>query len=177
MFRTLPAAVAGALAVSLLGSSAAAPHSSVSSPPAVAGSASAAAVVDAASLSLEGAKVVAAAAAASAVADGAGGAIAVVDPGGHLILLERLDGTFPAAAEVACRKARTAAIFRKPTQDFENAIRAGRHSLIAVDAMTPLEGGVPIVAGGRIVGAIGVSGGKSSAHDVEIAQAGAAAIK
>ncbi len=128
-------------------------------------------------LTLEGAKRVVEAAAAKAKAGGAGGAIAVVDDGGHLICLHRLTGTFPAASEVAYGKARTAAIFRMPTQRFENAIREGRHSLTAVGVMTPLEGGVPIVVNGDVVGAIGVSGANSSAQDVEIAEAGLQALE
>ena len=104
----------------------------------------------------------------------AGGAIAVVDDGGHLVTLIRIDGAFPAAAEVAEAKARTAAIFRRPTQDFENAVRNGRNTLLAVGPMTPLEGGVPIIVSGQIVGAVGVSGAHSSTEDVQIATAGAA---
>jgi len=105
----------------------------------------------------------------------AGGAIAIVDDGGHLLLLSRPETTFPAAAEVATDKARTAAIFRKSTADFENAIKGGRTSLVAVGPMTPLEGGVPIVIGGQVVGAVGVSGAHSSAEDVQIATAAAGA--
>jgi len=105
----------------------------------------------------------------------AGGAIAVVDDGGHLICLVRLDDTFPAASEVATAKARTAAIFRKPTKDFEDAVRAGRTTLVAVDPMTPLEGGVPLRVDGVVVGAVGVSGAHSSAEDVQIATAAAGA--
>ena len=106
----------------------------------------------------------------------AGGAIAVVDSGGYLMSLIRLDGTFPAASEVSTSKARTAAIFQRPTKDFEDAVRSGRTTLVAVDPMTPLEGGVPLRIDGFVVGAIGVSGAHSSAEDVRIAEAGAAAI-
>ncbi|MEZ6243117.1 MAG: heme-binding protein [Phycisphaerales bacterium] len=106
----------------------------------------------------------------------AGGAIAVVDDGGYLVCLVRLDDTFPAAAEVASAKARTAAIFRKPTKDFEDAVRAGRTTLVAVEPMTPLEGGVPIRIDGVVVGAVGVSGAHSSAEDVQIATAAADAL-
>lgn len=106
-----------------------------------------------------------------------GGAIAIVDDGGHLLLLLRLDGTFPAAAEVSEAKARTAALFRMPTENFENAIAGGRQALLGVDAMTPLKGGVPISIGGRVVGAVGVSGAASAAQDTEIAQAIAASTE
>jgi glc operon protein GlcG len=100
-----------------------------------------------------------------------GGAIAIVDAGGHLVYLERLDNTFPAAAAVATEKARTAAIFRRPTKDFEEAIAKGRGALLGVAVMTPLEGGVPILVDGQVVGAIGVSGAASAAQDEEIARA------
>jgi glc operon protein GlcG len=120
-------------------------------------------------LTLDGARSVATAAATEAKRLGAGGAIAVVDDGGNLLYLERLDNTFPAAATVAFEKARTAATFRKPTRDFEQAIAKGRTSLVAVDVMTPLQGGVPIVIDGQVVGAIGVSGAMSAQQDDDIA--------
>lgn len=120
-------------------------------------------------LTLEGARSIATAAAAEAKRLGAGGAIALVDDGGNLLYLERLDNTFPAAATVAFEKARTAATFRKPTRDFEQAIAKGRTSLVAVDVMTPLQGGVPIVIDGQVVGAIGVSGAMSAQQDDDIA--------
>ncbi len=126
-------------------------------------------------LTLDGAKRVAAAATSEAKRLTApGGAIAVVDDGGHLLYLERLDNTFPAASTVAIEKARTAATFRRPTNVFEDAIKNGRLSLVAVDAMTPLQGGVPIIVGGQVVGAIGVSGAASAQQDDDIAKAAAA---
>lgn len=128
-------------------------------------------------LSLIGAKAVAGAAAAEARKNSAGGAIAVVDPGGHLLYLERLDGTFPAAATVATEKARTAAIFRKDTRTFEDAIRNGRVSLTAVGIMTPLQGGVPIVVDGVVVGAVGVSGAANAQQDEDIAKVAARALE
>ncbi len=128
------------------------------------------------SLTLEGARLAGEAAASYAHRHAAGGAIAVVDSGGALLYLVRLDNTFPAAAEVSIAKARTAAMFRRPTQAFEHAIRDGRVSLTAVAPMTPLEGGVPLVVDGQVVGAIGCSGALSSAQDVEVAQAGVAAL-
>jgi glc operon protein GlcG len=129
-------------------------------------------------MSLPLAKQVAGAAAAEAKRLSApGGAIAVVDGGGHLVYLERLDRTFPAAAVVATEKARTAAVFQRPTADFENAIKGGRHSLLGVSVMTPLQGGVPIRAGGELVGAVGVSGAASAQQDEDIAKAAAASIE
>jgi len=128
-------------------------------------------------LDLDGAKRVAAAAAAEARKNNAGGAIAIVDDGGNLVYLERLDDTFPAAAVVAIEKARTAAQFRRPTRVFEEAIKNGRTSLVAVSAMTPLQGGVPILVGGKVVGAIGVSGAASAQQDDDIATAAAVALE
>jgi glc operon protein GlcG len=123
-------------------------------------------------LDLAFAKRVAAAATSYATQKNApGGAIAIVDAGGHLVYLERLDNTFPAAAAVATEKARTAAVFRRATKDLEDAIRNGRNALLGVQVMTPLEGGVPIVVDGQVVGAVGVSGAASADQDEEIARA------
>ena len=113
----------------------------------------------------------AAATAAAARLKAPGGAIAIVDAGGHLVMLERLDGSFPAGAAVSIEKARTAAVFRMPTRNLEDAVAKGRTSLVAVDVMLPLRGGVPLVHGGRVFGAVGVSGAASAAQDDEIAQA------
>lgn len=124
------------------------------------------------------AKQVLAAATAEAKRLGApGGALAVVDAGGHLVAFERLDGTFPAGANVSIGKARTAATFQRPTAVFEDAIQNGRLSLTAVPDMLPLQGGVPIVVEGRVVGAIGVSGAASAQQDTEIATAATASIR
>jgi glc operon protein GlcG len=129
-------------------------------------------------LTLAEAKAVAAAGSAAAQELKApGGALAIVDDGGHLLYLERLDGTFPSAASVATGKARTAAIFRKPTLDFENAANGGRTALVGVSEMVPLQGGVPIVVGGQVLGAIGVSGAASAQQDEQIARAAVASFK
>jgi glc operon protein GlcG len=127
-------------------------------------------------LTLEGANRAIAASMALARERGAGGAIAVVDAGGSLIALQRIDGTFAAGAEVSIGKARTAAMFKKPTKAFEDSINGGRTALAAVPQMTPLQGGIPIMHEGHVVGGIGVSGAHSQAEDEEIAMAGAAAI-
>jgi glc operon protein GlcG len=130
-------------------------------------------------LTLDGARRLVAAAEAKAKADGAGGAIVVVDAGGNVIEVARLDGTFPAATEVATGKARTAALFRRPTKALEEIVNQGRTAMATlpgVTTFTPLQGGIPIVAGGEFVGAIGVSGATSAAHDEEIAQAAVAAF-
>ncbi|HET9515845.1 MAG TPA: heme-binding protein, partial [Gemmatimonadales bacterium] len=90
-----------------------------------------------------------------------GAAIAVVDRGGYVLALERLDGTFPAGSDISVGKARTAVRFQRETKVFEDLIRNGRTPMIALSEIvgfTPLLGGVPIVVGGQIVGAIGVSG-------------------
>jgi glc operon protein GlcG len=128
-------------------------------------------------LSLGEAKRVSGAAAAEAKRLGApGAAIAVVDDGGHLLHLERLDGTFPAAAHIATEKARTAAIFRRPTADFEKAVNDGRVAFLGNDIATPLQGGVPIVVEGQVVGAIGVSGAASAQQDQDLAKLAAGAL-
>ncbi len=100
-----------------------------------------------------------------------GGAIAVVDNGGNLIYLERLDGTFAAAAEVAIKKANTSALFKAPSAKLENAINGGRQALITV-GHTFLQGGIPIFIDGQVVGAVGVSGSASAQQDEDIAIAG-----
>ncbi|HJT27507.1 MAG TPA: heme-binding protein [Pyrinomonadaceae bacterium] len=132
--------------------------------------------VDKKTLTIDGARKVIAAAVAYAKNNNApGGVIAVVDDGGNLMALERLDGTFPAGANISIGKARTAALFKRPTKAFEDTIKNGRTALIALpDAyFTPLQGGVPIVIDGQIVGAVGVSGAASAQQDEEIAMAGA----
>jgi glc operon protein GlcG len=103
-----------------------------------------------------------------------GGSIAVVDNGGNLVYLERLDGTFAAAAEVSIKKANTAALFRAPSSKLENSINAGRNALITV-GHTFLQGGIPIIYNGQVIGAIGVSGAASAQQDEEIAIAGSKA--
>jgi uncharacterized protein GlcG (DUF336 family) len=108
-----------------------------------------------------------------------GGAIAVVDAGGHVILVERLDGTFPAGADISVGKARTAVMFKRPTRGIEETINKGRDAMIPVAAVTwftPLQGGIPITVNGEIVGGIGVSGASSAQQDEEIAIAGAQAL-
>lgn len=126
-------------------------------------------------LTIEGAKNVIGAAVAYARTKAGTGVIAVVDEGGNLMAVERLDGTFAAGANISIGKARTAALFKKPTRVFEELINKGRTAMTAVD-FTPLIGGVPIVVDGQIVGAVGVSGAASAAEDEEVAMAGAAAV-
>ena len=106
-----------------------------------------------------------------------GGSIAIVDDGGHLVLLQRLDNTMPATPPVAIGKARTAAIFKTPTSKFETIVTEGRTSMLAVEGFMPMRGGVPLVVNDVVIGAIGVSGAASAAQDEEIALAGAAAVE
>ena len=135
-------------------------------------------VVEKKALTLEGAKKVIAAAEAEALKNRVGCNVAVVDDGGNLIAFHRIDPTFPAGARVSIGKARTAALFRQPTKNFEDVItEKGRTSMIALDDFTPLQGGVPIIVGGQIVGAVGVSGASSADQDEQFARAGAAALK
>jgi uncharacterized protein GlcG (DUF336 family) len=103
--------------------------------------------------------------------------IAVVDTGGHLVALQRMDNTQFGSIEVARRKAFSAAAFRRPTKAFEDALAGGGAGLriLSIDAASPLEGGLPIVVDGRLVGAIGVSG-VTSQQDAQIGKAGADAV-
>lgn len=126
-------------------------------------------------LTLEGAKIVLAAAEAEARKYPVGVVIAVVDDGGHLLLLTRLPNTQVASVEVGIGKARTAAIFRRPTKEFEEGIAKGRTASLVIPGATPLQGGIPLIIDGQVVGAIGVSG-DTPARDEEIAKVGAAAL-
>ena len=127
-------------------------------------------------LTLDGAKKVIAAAVAYAKKNNApGGVIAVVDDGGNLMALERLDGTFAAGANISIGKARTAVLFKRPTKVFEDIIKNGRTAMVALpdSLFTPLQGGIPIIVDGQIVGGVGVSGASSAQQDEELAIAGA----
>ncbi len=126
-------------------------------------------------LTLDGARKVAAAAEAEAKKNNWNVVIAVVDDGGNLLYLQRIDGTQTGSIDVAIQKARTAQAFKRPTKVFEDAIAGGRNALIALHGALPLEGGLPIVVGGQLVGAIGVSGVKST-EDGQIAKAGAESL-
>ena len=127
-------------------------------------------------LTLAAAKKIAAAAEAEATKRGSTVVIAIVDDGGHLILLERLDDTQVASVEVGIGKARTAAIFRRPSKVFEDQVKNGRVAALALPGATPLQGGVPILVDGKVVGAIGVSG-NTPQEDEDIAKVGAAVIE
>src|SRR5215510_6794923 len=143
---------------------------------AFAGAAAATEITDRKTLTLDGARRAIAAAVAQAHKNHAGGVIAVVDDGGNLMALERVDGTFAAGANISIGKARTAALFQKPTRAFEEIIAKGRTAMVALNDFTPLQGGVPIVVDGQIVGAVGASGAASAQQDEELAMTAAAAI-
>jgi len=130
-------------------------------------------LIEKTALTLEGAKRIAAAAEQKARAVGARVVIAVVDEGGSLLLLERLDDTQVASVNVGIDKARTAAIYRRPSKVFEDQVKNGRVSALALHGAVALQGGVPIVVEGKVIGAIGVSG-ETPGQDEDIALAGAA---
>ena len=128
-------------------------------------------------LTLEGAKKVIAAAVAEAKNKNApGGAIAVVDEGGNLVAVERLDNTFAAGANISIGKARTAVLFKRPTKFFEDVINKGRTAMTTLNDFTPLQGGIPIIVDGQVIGGVGVSGAASAQQDEELAIAGANAL-
>jgi uncharacterized protein GlcG (DUF336 family) len=127
-------------------------------------------------LVLEDLRAIAGAAEAEAARNGWAVTIAIVDDGGHLLWLQRLDGAAPVSAEIAPAKARTAALGRRESKVYEDMINQGRTSFLSVAPLQGmLEGGVPIMVQGQCVGAVGVSGVKS-AEDAQIARAGIAAL-
>ena len=127
-------------------------------------------------LDLAAVKRIAAAAEAEALQHGWAVSIAVVDDGGHLLWLQRLDGAAPISAQIAPAKARTAAVGRRESRVYEEMINQGRVSFLSAPSLEGLlEGGLPIVVDGHCVGAVGVSGVKSS-EDAQTARAGIAAL-
>ena len=132
-------------------------------------------------LTLQGAEqVIAAAKNEAAKLHAPGGVIAVVDDGGNLMALERLDGTFSAGANISIGKAKTAVMFKKPTRFFEELINSngkGRTVMTALENFTPLIGGIPIIVDNQIVGGVGVSGAASADQDEQLAIAGSKAFE
>jgi uncharacterized protein GlcG (DUF336 family) len=127
-------------------------------------------------LTLADAQAMAAAGAAEAQANAWAVTIAIVDDGGHLLILQRLDGAAPVSAQIAPAKARTAALGRRESKAYEEMINQGRTAFLSAPALEGmLEGGVPVTVGGQCVGAVGVSGVKSS-EDAQIARAAIAAL-
>ena len=129
-------------------------------------------------ITVEAARRVAAPAIAEALRNQWNMAIAIVDPAGDLVYFERMDDTQVGSVNVAIDKARSAARFKRPTKAFQEALAAGGEGLriLALQGAVPVDGGVPLTVAGRIVGAIGVSGG-TSAQDGQVAAAGVAALK
>jgi len=117
------------------------------------------------------AKKIAAGAAAESKKNGWRMAIAVVDNHGFLVYYERMDDTQTASVQIALDKAKTAATFRRPSKAFEDGIAKGRVALLGLTGATPIEGGLPIMAGGKVIGGIGVSGANSD-QDAQAAMAG-----
>jgi uncharacterized protein GlcG (DUF336 family)/mannose-6-phosphate isomerase-like protein (cupin superfamily) len=136
-------------------------------------------VIEKKSLTMDGARRVIAASVAEAKKNHTTGVIAVVDDGGNLMALQRIDGTFAAGANISIGKARTAVLFQHPTKFFEDIINKGRTAMASLDGtlgFTPLQGGVPIVIDGQIVGGVGCSGAANAAQDEQLAMAGASAL-
>jgi uncharacterized protein GlcG (DUF336 family) len=129
---------------------------------------------DTKALTLDDAKRMAAAAEAEAVAHNWTVSIAVCDAGGHLILLQRMDGAPLMSAAVAPEKARTCVLSGKPSKVFEDMVNNGRFAALALPVV-PLEGGEPVLVDGAVIGAVGVSGVKAG-EDAQVARAGVAAL-
>jgi glc operon protein GlcG len=129
-------------------------------------------------ISLENAKKAAAPALAEAAKNNWTVAVAIVDPGGNLVYYEKMDNTQLGSANVAIDKARSAALFKRPTKAFQDALAAGGDAvrILRLQGAVPVEGGIPLVLDGKIVGAIGVSGA-TSAQDAQCAKAGADMVK
>lgn len=132
-------------------------------------------LLDKKALSLEAARKISAAAEAEAAKNKWTVVIAIVDEGGHLISLSRIDGTQTGSVDVAIKKARTAAGFKRASKVFEDAIAGGRNAILGLDNALGLEGGLPLIYNGQIIGAIGVSG-VTSQQDGVVAKAGADAL-
>jgi glc operon protein GlcG len=130
------------------------------------------------SVTLEMAKKAAAVALAEAARNNWTMAVAVVDPGGNLVYYEKMDNTQLGSAKVSVNKARSAALFKRPTKAFQDALAAGGNGMrvLGLEGAVPVEGGVPLTVDGKIIGAIGVSG-DTSEHDAQCANLGAAAMQ
>ncbi|MDE2145996.1 MAG: heme-binding protein [Burkholderiales bacterium] len=126
-------------------------------------------------LSAQDVRTIAQAAEAQALAQGWAVTVAIVDDGGHLLWLQRLDGAAPASARIAPAKACTAALGRRESKSYEDVINQGRTAFLSAPLEGMLEGGLPILVEGHCVGAVGVSGVKSS-EDAQVARAGIAAL-
>jgi glc operon protein GlcG len=127
-------------------------------------------------ISLDVAKKAAAGAVAEANKNNWKMAVAITDPAGHLVYFEKLDGTQTASVKIAIIKSRSAAIYKRPTKTFQDAVTGGNNAILGLTGAMPSEGGIPIVIDGKIVGAIGCSGGTSQ-QDGVASQAGVNALK
>ena len=127
-------------------------------------------------ITLEDAKKAMAAAEAEARKNSWNVAIAIVDAGGNLVLFEKIDDTQLGSVNIAIGKARTAVNFKRPTKALEEMIAGGRQVFLAIEGITPLQGGLPVMADGKLIGAVGVSGVLSS-QDEQVAQAAVAVLQ
>jgi uncharacterized protein GlcG (DUF336 family) len=129
------------------------------------------------SITLEQARKISAAAQQNALQNGWLMVVAIMDAGGHVVLLERMDNAQFGSVQVAQDKARSAVAFRRPTKAFHDMVAAGGEGLrmLAMSGAVPIDGGLPIIIGGAVVGSIGISGG-TSAQDGQVAQAGLAVL-
>ncbi len=127
-------------------------------------------------VNLETAKKIAAGAMAEARKNNWKMAVAIVDNSGMLVYYEMMDDTQTASAGIAIDKGRTAAMWRRPSKDFEQGVADGRVALLGLSGVTPIEGGLPIVVGGKVIGGVGVSGGAST-QDAQCARAGLETLK
>ena len=130
------------------------------------------------SINLESAKKAVAGAVAEARKNNWNMAVAVVDPGGYLVYFEKMDGTQTGSVDLSIEKARTAALFRRPTKVFQDGVAAGGEGvrLLRLTGAIPIDGGVPIIVDGKLIGGIGVSGGAGE-QDGQVAKAGAQSVK
>ena len=130
------------------------------------------------SINVESAKKAAAAAIAEARKNNWAMAIAIVDPGGYLVYFEKMDGTQTGSVDVSIEKARSAALFRRPTKVFQDGVAAGGDGLrlLRLTGAVPIDGGFPIIVDGKLIGGIGISGGAGE-QDGQVAKAGAESVK
>lgn len=127
-------------------------------------------------ITLEAARKMVAAGEAEARTNGWNVAITIVDASGALILFEKLDETQPGSIAISQGKARTAALFKRPTKVLEDMVSGGKTAFLAVESMVPIQGGLPVVIEGKVIGAVGVSG-VTSAQDEQVAAAAIAALE
>jgi uncharacterized protein GlcG (DUF336 family) len=141
----------------------------------VGGTTASAQLRDKKALTLEAAKKIAAAAEAEAMKNGWKVVTAIVDDGGHLIYLQRIDDTQTGSIDVAIQKAQGAVAYKRPTKVFEDAVAGGRNVVLTLPHSMPIEGGLPLVVDGQVIGGIGVSG-VTAQQDGIVAKAGADAL-